>query len=363
MQHKSTFSGEADRLSRAATMKALGISPREERHYSLSRAMLGIADGKSAGYEAEVHQQICRMRGIQGSTNSSVFVPTGLILARDMTAGTANAGGYLVATDNLGGSFIDLLRKKAIVAAMGATFMPGLVGNVTIPRQTDSATAQWLTNEAATITESQLTLGQLAMSPKTVSAYTEFSRQLLLQSNPAVDTLIANDLAKVVALAIDAAALSGTGASGQPTGISNTAGIGSVTGTSLAWAGILEFLSDIAGANVADPQALGFVTTPAVAALLMQRQRFTGTDSPLWQGSVREGKLADVHAMTSTGAPASTMICGDWASLLVGEWGFLELASNPFANFQAGIVGVRALQSVDIGVRRAGAFSMAASIT
>ena len=45
--------------------------------------------------------------------------------------------------------------------------------------------------------------------------------------------LVMNDLSKVVALALDGAAINGSGASGQPLGILNTSSIGAVSGTSL----------------------------------------------------------------------------------------------------------------------------------
>jgi hypothetical protein len=48
---------------------------------------------------------------------------------------------------------------------------------------------------------------------------------------------------------------------------------------------------------------------------------------------------------------------------VVGEWGVLEVSVNPFANFQAGIIGVRAIYSMDVGVRRPFAFSRATTIT
>ena len=356
---------EAERAARAATLNALGISASEERSYSLSRAILGLSDGKRpGGYEGEIDSEVRRRLNKDSSSNNSFFVATGLGVAqRDMTAGTASAGGYLVGTDNLASSFIDLQRKRMVLATLGATILPGLVGNVTIPKLTAGGTAYWLTNEATAITESQQTLGQVSMSPKNVGAYTEFSRQLLLQANPGVDSLIANDLAMVLALAIDLAALNGSGASGQPTGLLSTAGIGSVTGTSLNYAGILEFQADIAAANVSDPQAIGFLTTPSVAALLMQRQAFASTDSPLWEGNMLNGTVAGVRAAASTQCPTATAICGDWAELLIGEWSFLEIATNPYANFAGGIIGLRAMQTVDVGVRQPGAFSVATSIT
>jgi HK97 family phage major capsid protein len=240
--------------------------------------------------------------------------------------------------------------------------LSGLQGNVTLPTQTGGGTAYWLTNEATAITESQQTLGQLSMTPKNVGAYTEISRQLMMQSSPAADMLVMNDLSRVLALAIDLAALEGSGASGQPTGISNTGSIGAVTGTSLAYAGILEFQTDVAAANALAGNC-AYVTTPAVAALLATRQRFSSTDTPLWNGNVLDGTMSGFRAMSTNQLTAASMIFGDFSQVVIGEWGMLELALNPYANFTAAISGVRAIQTVDVGIRYAGAFSRATSIT
>ena len=73
--------------------------------------------------ERECHQAILkRAAGIAEAPNNGFYVPYG-IQQRDMTATTGNAGGYVVATDNLAGSFIDLLRNRAVVAQLGATMM------------------------------------------------------------------------------------------------------------------------------------------------------------------------------------------------------------------------------------------------
>jgi HK97 family phage major capsid protein len=249
-----------------------------------------------------------------------------------------------------------------VVAQLGATMLSGLVGNVTIPKQTGGGTAYWLTNEATPITESQQTLGQLSMTPRNVGAYTEISRQLMMQSSPAADMVVMNDLSRVLALAIDLAALEGSGSSGQPTGISNTASIGAVTGTSLDYADILEFQTDVAAANALAGNC-AYVTTPAVAALLATRQRFSSTDTPLWQGNVLDGTMSGFRAMSTNQVTAASMIFGDFSQVVIGEWGQLELALNPFANFTAAISGVRAIQTVDVGIRYAGAFARATSIT
>ena len=341
----------------------VGLSGGEKQRYSVLRALRALVDKDwtNAGFERECHQAILKRAGIAEAPNNGFYVPYE-IQQRDMTATTGNAGGYVVATDNLAGSFIDLLRNRAVVAQLGATMMTGLVGNVTIPKQTAAATAYWLTNEATAITESQMTLGQLALSPKNVGAYTELSRQLMLQSSPAADALVMNDLARVLALAIDLAALEGSGASGQPTGISQTAGIGSVTGTSIDYAKVLEFQTDVAGGNALAANC-AYVTTPSVAALLKQRVAFSSTASPLWEGGILDGNMQGFRAVATNSVTAASMVFGDFSQVVIGEWGMLELALNPYANFAAAISGIRAIQTVDIGIRQAGAFSRATSIT
>ena len=350
---------------------ALGLSEKETQQFSILRAVVAARDKdwSKAGYEAEVSRTIAQKLGkVPDATR--FFVPLEVQQRqiadprmqgkRDLTVGTSSAGGYLVGTDSLG--FIDLLRNRSVVMNMGARRLTGLQGNLTIPRQSGAATAYWLSTESTAITESQQTLGQLAFSPKTAGAYTEISRLLALQSSPDAESMVMADLAAVVGLAVDAAALNGSGASGQPTGIINTAGIGSVTGGSLAYAGVLEFQTDVAAANALSA-ACGYVTTPAVAALLMQRVEVSSTYSPIWRGNILDGVCAGFRGMSSNQVPSANLLFGDFNQLVIGEWGTLEIEVNPYANFAAGIMGVRAMYSIDVGVRYAGAFSLATSVT
>lgn len=359
---------EARGKNNPQSVAKIGMSDAETQRYSMFNAVRAVADKNwsNAGFELECSRAIAQKLGRMPDPNK-FYVPFEVQgrqvkapMQRDLTVGTTTAGGFLVATNNI--SFIELLRNRSVAYRMGARRLAGLVGNVTVPRQSAAATAVWLANEASTATESQQTFGQMALTPKTVGAYTEISRQLLLQSSPDAEGIVTADLAKVAALAVDLGVINGSGASGQPTGIINTAGIGSVTGTSLAYAGILEFQTDIASANVM-PEMGGYVTTPAVAALMMARQRFSSTDTPLWEGNIWDGTMSGFPAMSSNQMPAANMLFGDWASVIVGEWGVLEVEVNPYANFQAGIIGVRAMVTVDVGLRYPAAFSLATSIT
>lgn len=348
----------------SAPASEIGLNKTEQKSYSVLRLMRALADPTdraaqaAAAFELECHRAVADRIG--ESKRGGVYLPFE-VQSRDLSTG-ANGGDKLVATNNLAGSFIELLRARSRVVALGARLLSGLQGNVTIPKQTAAATAYWLANETTAITESSQTIGQLALSPKNVGAYTEVSRQLMVQSAPDAEMLVMQDLAAVIALAIDAAAINGSGLSGQPTGIISTSGIGSVTGTSLAYAGVIEFQSDVA-ANNALTEACAYLTTPAVAALLAQRQRFASTDTPLWTGNILDGNVAGYRATSSTQVPSANVLFGDFSQVVIADWGVIELATNPYANFTAGITGIRAWATVDVGVRQAGAFSLATSVT
>jgi HK97 family phage major capsid protein len=344
----------------------IGLSGNDVQNFSMARAILACRDQNwtNAGFELECSRAVAQKLNLVPNPNK-FYVPFEVMERpvagrRALNAGAAGEGGNLVATDNIG--FIEMLRNRSVAFRMGARRLSGLQGNVTIPRQSAAATNYWLATEATEITPSQQTFQQVSLTPHTAGAYTEISRQLLLQSSPSAEGIVTDDLAQVVARAADFAALAGAGTGGSPTGLLETSGIGSVTGTSLAYAGILEFQTDVATANV-EPQAGGYVTTPAVAALLMQRARFSNTDTPLWAGNIWDGQVSGFRAMSSNQIPAATMIFGDWQELVIGEWGVLEVEVNPYANFQAGVVGVRAMYSMDVGVRRPFAFSAASTIT
>ena len=352
----------------------LDLSKSDTRKYSLMRALRAAAnkDWKDAGLELECNKEISKRLDRLPRAATGFFVPLDVMMRnlphtgtaqRDMTAAGVSGSNYLISTDNQPSSFIDLLRNTSVALRMGVTRLSGLKGNVTIPKMTSGNTAYWLSDETTQITESQPTIGQLSLSPKNVAALTELSHQLLSQSTPDAETLVMNSIARDLGLAVDVGILRGTGSSGQPTGIATTGSIGGFTGTSLASTGILDAQADVAGANALFP-GCGYVTTPAVAALLMNRPELvtTGT-SRLWKGNMLEGSLFDLPAMTSAQMSSATMLFGWWPSVILAEWGVLELMINPFSDFTRGLSAVRGWYTCDVGVRYPGAWSYASSIT
>ncbi|TKB63202.1 MAG: phage major capsid protein [Nitrospira sp.] len=351
----------------------LGLSRRDIEKYSMLKAigwkvaeitkrLHGSSGPNLDGVEGECHKALVKKRG-EPVHQGTIYVPADVLYhQRDLTAANAGSGGYTVGTSI--GSFIEMVKNKSVTAAMGVQRVGNQRESLAWAKQTGGPVITWQANEATQAAESTPTFVQATASPKTAIALHDLSRQSVLNISPAGEQLFRGGLADGVALAGDQAVLVGTGASGQPLGIVNTAGIGSVTGTSMDYADIVEFQTDVSDGNaVLNPSTLGYVTTPTIAALLKSRQRFTGSDSALWKGSVHEGEIEGCRAMSSKQMPTATMLFGDWSTVIVVEWGVLAIEVNPFTDFKAGIIGIRAVWSLDVIVTHPGAFSLATSIT
>jgi hypothetical protein len=59
---------------------------------------------------------------------------------------------------------------------------------------------------------------------------------------------------------------------------------------------------------------------------------------------------------TSTGV-CSAVIYGNWADLLIGLWGGLDLTIDPYASSTTGAIRAVALQDVDVAVRHPESFA------
>jgi HK97 family phage major capsid protein/HK97 family phage prohead protease len=352
----------AERTKRnPSTVSHVGLTPGETKQYSVTRAISAVINKNwnAAGFELECSRAIAQKLG-KVSNEHTFYVPLE-IQKRDLIVGTSTMGGYLVSTGNVG--FIDLLRNRSVLYRMGAMRLSGLQGSVTVPKITAPGTGYWLATEATAATESQMVIGQMALTPRNLGAYTEISRQLLLQSSPDAEGLVMSDLAQVCGLALDVAGLRGTGTE-QPTGVINTSGIGTVTITTgvVTYANVLEFQTDTAVANALAAES-GYVTTPAISAILKQKARFANSDTPIWQGGVLDGNIESMRAMSTNQLAAGQLLFGNFGNVVVGEWGVLEIEANPYANFAAGIVGVRAFLTADVGTRYPGGFSLGTGIT
>lgn len=356
--------------------QVLGLSDRETQRYSVFNAIKSLRPGAlqnphvrdELGFELECSASMAKKLGRELS--HGIIIPPEILqrpldqatVRRAMATKPGAKGGYLVNVENLG--WIDILRNRSVAFSMGARHVSGLVGNVSFARQTGKASVAWQSGDGSSITPSDQTIGQIAMTPKTAIAITDVSEQLLRQSSPSAQDFVMADLAADIAIdGVDNAVINGTGGA-QPLGIKNTTGITSGQDAATAdYAKILAFATTAGAAN-AIKGAPGFVTNTAGAAVLMQRQRFTSTDTPLWTGNILDGQCVGFDAMSSEQVASGNLIFGSWSEIVVGDWGVLELAlDSSGTRFNNLTVGIRAMWMVDVMIRYPQAFVVSTNLS
>lgn len=387
----------------------IGMSQRELQQFSFCRAILAAQDPlnahKIAPFEYEASRAAQDKRGDSRSgREGALTLPADVLMRgimvdadkigaavralfsqhrgqsfgaaqRDLVVGTATAGGNLVATELFGSSFIELLRNAMVLDQLGATFLTNLNGNIAIPRQTGGATTYWVAENSAP-TESQQSVDQVTGTPKTVGAFTDYSRRLLLQSSIDVEMFVRMDLALQMAIEIQRAAINGSGSSNEPTGLLNVSGIGAVVGgtngAAPTYANMVALESAVANANAANGR-LAFLTNTKVRGKLRTTEEFATTNGrPVWTSAPNSqglyGEVLGYNAFVTNNVPStltkgtsfgvcSAIAYGNWAELLIFMWGGLDLMFDPYSLSTTGAKRLVALQDCDINVRHATSFS------
>lgn len=342
----------------------LGMTDQDLQRYSMMKVVRALANPQdkraqdAAGFELELSQEAERQYGKQAR---GILIPDD-VLSRAFNAGGAadspagaQSGQNVVDTQYMAGSFIEMLRNRTALMRL-ATTMSGLVGNVEIPKQTGGATAYWV-GEGVDATEGTPTIGQLTMSPKTVAAFTDITRRLMLQSTPDAERIVRNDLASAVALAIDAAGFYGTGGD-MPTGIANISGINAVefaTSGKPTYAETVKMESEIAADN-ADVNSMAYVMASGMRGHYKTTEKFSGTNgSPIWEpGNTVNGYGAEVTNQIQAG----DLFFGNFADLIIGMWGGLDLTVDPYSLSKSGGTRLVVFQDVDMMARRVESFCL-----
>lgn len=339
-----------------------GADEKPEPRFSLARAISEmsshVSQGLKDGYEREICSATATMANEQFDPNR-ILIPLSALQTRDLTASSAIGGGFLVSTAVADGEPFDVLRPWSLTASAGLTVIPNLTSNVTISRVTVGSVAAWVANEGAAAVVGQPTLGQAAMTPKFASVVVNFSRQWRLQA-AAGEQLLRQQLLGAVGAMLDQAILGGTGASGQPSGLHNTAGINTTSGTSFSHAGSLAMRRQVLAAG-ARQDMLRWIGTPLGQETLGARQRVTGGDRFIWD----DNGILGAPAAATTYAPTGSLTLGDFSMAVLGIWGppALRVEINPYQDFKAGIVAARVSLACDVCFPQPGAFSVAATVT
>jgi HK97 family phage major capsid protein/HK97 family phage prohead protease len=339
------------------TMQAaeIGLSKEEARSFSFLRAINYLANPtdraarEAAGFEIEASEAAAAKLG---RSSRGITIPMD-VMTRDLNVGTATAGGNLVETQLDSANFIDLLRNASALDQAGATVLTGLSGNVNIPRQSGAGTAYWVA-ESGSPTESQQSIDQISLTPKTCGAFTDYSRKLLIQSSIDVENMVRNDLARVIALEIDRVGLYGSGSSNQPLGLKDTTGVltEDFAADTPTFSEVVALESDVSGANALLGSPV-YLMNSVMRGGLKTKAKDSGSGLFVMEGDLVNG----YRGVLSNQVASGDLWFGNFADLIIGYFSGLDLMVDPYTGSTSGTVRVVALQDVDVAVRHPESFS------
>ena len=347
---------------------AVEMSAKEERQYSFMNAVRGIVNGSGLrGLEAEVNDEIAKN---VGRAARGFYAPESFWGGkRDLTVGTNSAGGFLKPTEHLGDQFVDALRSRLVFNELGSRFMSGLTGDVAIPKLATGVSAGFVAENGAT-SEVNAVFSQITMSPKSLGAFTDVSRLLMIQSDPSVEQIVRDDLLNAIAQKVEDVAIEG-GGSNEPTGITGTTGIGSVAigtnGGAMTWAKVTDLVKEVEIDNAAiNGNTLAYLSNPKVKSHLASTSKVASTDSVMlldapWNSlygynmAVTNNVPSDLTKGTGTGL--SAMIFGDFSQLMIGLFSTPDVLIDPYTAGSSGAVRIRVMQEIDVAVRHAQSFA------
>ena len=352
---------------------------KETRSYSLGRMVKAQATGdwREAGLERELNDEITRQ---VGRSAEGVYVPDFAWQQRGplSTAATGGSGAEVVfddfvPTEHRGDMFIEALRAKQVLGNLGTTYLSGLTGRIKMPKLATGANAAFV-EELADVSDGAGTDGGVTLQPRTMGSFVEMSRLLVMESVPAIEQIIRNDLLASAADRTEFYAINGSGSSGQPTGILNTSGINNLdisSGTdvdALTWADIIALVKLVEEDNgIVNSAAAGFLSHPAVKAKLASTAKVSSTDSVQILDAPWTELYGQPIEFTSNvpttldpgdgGNDASALVYGDFSQLIIAQFGAPSILVDPYSNSKSGTVRMVLHAELDVGVRNAVSFA------
>jgi HK97 family phage major capsid protein len=357
----------------------LGLSNREVKRYSFLRVAAYLADpnprtAESAAFELDVARAA---QSKHSRSASGVLIPWEVLNANraaetpGQTAGVFGDGGALVGSNRLDAQFIDLIRNRSAFLNSGLTMLSGLEGNVEIPKKLGSST-YYFVGENVDVTTSKLGFGLVNMIPRTIGVRVPISRRMMIQASPDVENLVRLDMAESVALGMDSTIGYGTGSNGQPLGIINTTGIGSVTldgGADKAfpanlgsgthdcgvWGNYVDLETALAANNL-DAGSMRYIMNSVVKGALKQTLRASAAGSDYIMTDA--GEVNGYPVVVSNQMQTNDVLFGNYADCVVGMWSGLDVVIDPYTQSASGQVILTVHQDFDVAVRRPQSFAL-----
>ncbi|MBA7533175.1 hypothetical protein ES705_25410 [subsurface metagenome] len=249
----------------------------------------------------------------------------------DILAGTALAGAEIVSTDVL--NLLGPLRNALVFTKVGATYLNGLIGNISIPKYAGS-TAGWK-GEVVASDDAAGAHSALPLSPMRITGHLDISQRYLIQDAAGAEELLKTDLVAAVAGLLESTILSKIAAIADtnPAGLLPDAGSTFNTGV-MEYGDIFDIEATVDAANALEGN-MAYITHPSLKGLMKQTIRVATTDSRMiMEGKELNGYPCHATSNMATDLSATTNEYGlafaNWRHLLIAQWGGIDLLVDPY---------------------------------
>lgn len=258
-----------------------------------------------------------------------------------VAATVATDGKEIVATDKL--NILSPLMGKSILAESGATFLTGLVGNISIPNYTGS-TCGWK-GELEAADNGKGTFGSVELSPKRLTAYIDISKQFLTQDSVGAEEMLRADIVNSLVAKLEQTIFGdAVGDTTKPAGIFNGAEVvaPSYQGVCAAEAAVTDYSGE-----------KRFVMSPTAKSAFKQAT-ISGTKSDL-RLLLEDGEVDGYPVSDSSNVVAGGYAFGDFSELVVAQWGGIDIVVDPYTLATKNAIRLVINAYFDAKVRRDGA--------
>lgn len=313
--------------------------------FSLIKAVNDIANNRNLDERSQevVNAGIAEMRKAGQSYSGQIVLP--IEERGDIQATVATNGQEVVAEDKL--NILEPLRANLVMAQAGATYMSGLVGNVSIPVYSGSNVG-WA-GEVDAATDGAGKFSEVNLEPKRLTAFIDISKQFLIQDSVSAEEMLKNDIVRAISNELEKTILgNAAGSNTKPAGVFN--GVTADT-TALDFKGIVDMEQALEDKNVTGN--LSFIVAPNVKATLKTTLKSTGVSGYLMEG----GEVDGIPVYSTSACTSKGMVLGNFSDYVIGQWGGIDLTVDPYTQAASGKVRLVINAYFDAKPRRAEAFA------
>ena len=317
--------------------------PKTMSKFSLLKAINDVANNRQLDEKAQevVSNGIAEMRKAGQSYSGQIVLPIEERSALQATV--SGAGQENVAEDKLG--ILEPLRANLVLVDAGASYMTGLVGDVSIPVYSGSNVG-WA-GEISAAADGAGTFSEVTLSPKRLTAYIDVSKQFLIQDSNSAEEMLKRDIVAAISNKLEATILgSEAGSNTQPAGLFNGVVADS---TPVTYKDVVAMEKNLEDANVRGD--IRFIVSPSAKADLKTTEK-GNTDNFLMEGN----ELNGYPVMCTSAVTGKGVIMANWSDLVIGQWGGIDLVVDPYTQAANGKVRLVINAYFDAKPRRTEAF-------